>query len=189
MEVHPRLPEAVAAALEALFHGAADAHELRPGLLHDVAQAPHGLAVGHEVVHHQHPVPGVEPLPADQKGDLLFISIREDVALIQAALDVVALGLFGEDHGLAEVAGHHGRQGDAAGLGGEDDIHAVHVEVPSQLLGDVVHQLRVHAVVQESVHLDDVSREDLTLLDDAVFQLLHSAFLLISYGYPSYYVE
>ena len=172
-QVHPGGPEAVAAPLEALLHGAADADQRGPGVLHDLAQSPHGLAVGHEVVDDQDPVVRGEPVLGHQQGDPLFIGIGIDVALIEAALDVVALGLLGEDHGLVEVAGHDGGKGDAAGLRGEDHGDIVHVEELPKFLGDVIHQLRVDAVVQKAVHLDDVAGQHLALFHDAVFQLLH----------------
>ena len=69
--------------------------------------------------------------------------------------------------------GHDGGQGDAAGLGGEDHGDLVHVEVLAELLGDVVHQFGVNAVVQEAIHLDDVAGQHLALFHDAVFQFLH----------------
>ena len=71
------------------------------------------------------------------------------------------------------MLGHDGGQGDAAGLGGEDHGDLVHVEVLAELLGDVVHQLRVDAVVQEAVHLDDVAGQHLALFHNAVLQFLH----------------
>ena len=72
-----------------------------------------------------------------------------------------------------EVLGHDGGQGDTAGLGGEDHGDIIHVEVLAELLGNVVHQLRVDAVVQEAVHLNDVAGQDLALFPDAFLQFLH----------------
>ncbi|SCI96105.1 Uncharacterised protein [uncultured Blautia sp.] len=72
-----------------------------------------------------------------------------------------------------EVVGHDGGQGDAAGLGGEDHGDLVHIEVFAELLCDMVHQLRVDAVVQKTIHLDDVAGQHLALFHDAVFQFLH----------------
>ena len=46
-------PETVAATLKALFHGAADTHQRGAGGGDNVAQAPHGLAVGHEIVNNK----------------------------------------------------------------------------------------------------------------------------------------
>ena len=77
-----------------------------------------------------------------------------------------------------EVPGHHGGQGDAAGLGGEDHGHLVHVKVAAKLLGDVLHQLCVNAVVQKAVHFDNVAGQYLALLGNAVLQFLHKRLLL-----------
>ena len=159
--------------LEALFYGHADADELGAGLADDVDQAAHGLAVGHEVVDDEHPVVGPDPVLGHQEGDLLLICIGEDVALVQAALDVVALGLLGEYHGHAVALGADRRQGDAAGLGGEDHGDIAHVEQAGEFVGDPAHQGGVHPVVQEAVNLDDAAGQDPALAEDAFFQLLH----------------
>ena len=165
--------QTVAAALEALFHGAADAHQGGAGGGHDVAQTTHGFTVGHEVINDEDLIVRGEPLLAYQQGDLLLVGIRVDVALIEAALDVVALGLLGEDHGLVEVVGHDGGQGDAAGLGGENHGDLIHIEIFAEFLGNMAQQLRVDAVVQKTIHLDDVAGQHLALFHDAVFQFLH----------------
>ena len=182
-EVIAGFAEAVAAVLEALFDGHADADELGAGLADDVDQAAHGLAVGHEVVDDEHPVVGPDPVLGHQEGDLLLICIGEDVALVQAALDVVALGLLGEDHGHAVPFGADGGQGDAAGLGGEHQGDLADVEQPGELVGDVAHQGRIDPVVQKSVDLDDAAGQDPALAEDAIFQRLHgvTSFLFAVY--------
>ncbi len=78
-----------------------------------------------------------------------------------------------------EVVGHDGGQGDAAGLGGEDHGDLVHIEMFAEFLGDMAHQLRVDAVVQKTVHLNDVAGQNLALLDDALFQFLHIVLSLV----------
>ena len=173
LQIHAGSPQAVTAALEALLHGAADANQSGAGGIHDVAQAAHSLAVGHEVIDDEDLIVGGDPLLGHQQRDLLLIGVGEDVALVQAALDVVALGLLGKDHGLVEVLGHDGGQGDAGGLRREDHGDFIHVEVLAELLGDVGHQLRVDAVIQKAVHLDDVAGQHLAFLHDAVLQFLH----------------
>ena len=85
------LAQAVTAVLEALFHRDADADELGPGLPHDVAQAAHGLTARHEVIDDEDLVRGAEPLLGDKQRDLLLIGIGKNIALVEAALDVVAL--------------------------------------------------------------------------------------------------
>ena len=70
LQVHTRGPQPVAAALESLFYRAADAHQRGTGGVDDVAQAPHGFAVGHEVVDNQDLVVGGEPLLGQEKMSL-----------------------------------------------------------------------------------------------------------------------
>ena len=57
---------------------------------------------------------------------------------------------------------------DAAGLSGEDHGDLIHVEMLAELLGDMSHQFRVDAVIQEAVHLNDVAGQHLALFDDAL---------------------
>ena len=88
-----------------------------------------------------------------------------------------------------EVVGHDGGQGDAAGLGGEDHGHLIHVEVLAELRGDVIHQVRVDAVVQKAVHLDDVAGQHLALFHDALFQFLHGNFPLDLYFFTKFMIK
>ncbi|MPM74249.1 hypothetical protein SDC9_121234 [bioreactor metagenome] len=59
--------------------------------------------------------------------------------MIKTALDIVALGLFGKDHGLAEVLSADSCQSNAAGLGREDHGDLIHVKIPAEFLGYVDH--------------------------------------------------
>jgi len=93
--------------------------------------------------------------------------------LIQAALNIVALGLLGEDHGLMETGGNGSGKSNAAGLGGENHGDLIHIEIFAEFLGNMAQQLRVDAVVQKTIHLDDVAGQHLALFHDAVFQFLH----------------
>jgi len=53
---------------------------------------------------------------ADDQRDLLFIGIRKDLALVQSALDVIALRLLGEQHGNTVFLSADRGQSDAACL-------------------------------------------------------------------------
>ena len=134
------LTQAVTAVLEALFHRDADADELGPGLLHDVAQAAHGLTARHEVIDDEDLVRGTEPLLGDKQRDLLLIGIGKNVALIEAALDVVALGLLGEHHRHAEGLRADCGQGDAAGFGRQHKGDVLAGKHAPEFLRDLLHQ-------------------------------------------------
>ena len=163
--------------LEALLHCHANAHQLSPGGLDDVDEALHGIALGHEVVDDQHPVLGTQPLLGHDEGHFFLIGIGEDLALIQAALDIVALGLLGEHHGNAVFLGTHRGQRDAAGLRRQHHGDVLHIEILGELIGQLAHKGGVHPVIQETVHLDDVAGQDLTFPADALLQQFHK-FLL-----------
>ena len=165
--------EAVTAALEALFHGDADAFELRARLVDDIDKALHGEAVGHEVVDDEHVVVRVQPLLRDEQRDSLLVGVGEDLALVQAAFDVVALGLLGEEHGDAVLLRADGRKRDAAGLRRQNDSDLAGVEILGELVRNVLEQTGVDAVVEETVDLDDVAGQDSALAADALLKKLH----------------
>lgn len=83
-----------------LSTAAADAQQLGARSGNNVAQAAHSLAVCHEIIDDEHPVAGGEPFLAYQQSDLFLVGIRVNIALVQAAFNVVALCLFGEVMGL-----------------------------------------------------------------------------------------
>ena len=62
MQVDARGTQLVAAALEALFNGAADADQLCTGCLNDLTQTAQRFAAGKEIVDDQNAVAGVDPL-------------------------------------------------------------------------------------------------------------------------------
>ena len=167
------LAQAVAAVLEALFHRDTDADELGPGLPHDVAQAAHGLTARHEVIDDEDLVRGTEPLLGDEQRDLLLIGIGKNIALIEAALDVVTLGLLGEHHRHAEGLRADRGQGDAAGFGRQHKGDVLAGKHAPEFLRDLLHQWHVDAMIQETIHLHNVSGQDLAFLPDPFLQKLH----------------
>ena len=74
--------QAVAAILEALLHGDADTDQRGAGLVHDVDEAAHGVALGHEVIDDEHTVIGVDPVLRNQQGHFLLIGVGKNIALV-----------------------------------------------------------------------------------------------------------
>lgn len=68
MDIVALFPQIIASVLEALFHGDTDAHELSPGLFHDVDKPVYGVALGHKVVDDEDLILGLEPLLGHQQG-------------------------------------------------------------------------------------------------------------------------
>ena len=105
------------------------------------------------------------------KGNL--VGVGEDLALVQAAFDVVALGLLGKEHGDAVLLRADGRKRDAAGLRRQNDSDLAGVEILGELVRNVLEQTGVDAVVEETVDLDDVAGQDSALAADALLKKLH----------------
>ena len=115
----------------------------------------------------------VQPLLRDEQRDSLLVGVGEDLALVQAAFDVVALGLLGKEHGDAVLLRADGRKRDAAGLRRQNDSDLAGVEILGELVRNVLEQTGVDAVVEETVDLDDVAGQDSALAADALLKKLH----------------
>ena len=124
---------------------------------------------GHEVVNDQNAGAGGQPLLGKNQGDLFLIGVGHDLALVEAALDIVGLGLLGENHGLAPFESADGSQGDAAGLGGEDHVHLRQVKDPGEFVRQLAHEGAVYTVIQKAVNLDDTAGQNLALAADSIF--------------------
>ena len=71
------------------------------------------------------------------------------------------------------MVGHYGGQCDAGGLRGENHSHLIHIEVFAKLHGNMFHEFRINAVVQKTIHLNNVAGQNLALFYNALPQLLH----------------
>ena len=72
-----------------------------------------------------------------------------------------------------EIGSHSGGQSNAAGFCREDHGDLVHIKILAEFLSDPGQQSGVDAVVQETVHLDDIAGQNLALFYDPLLQLLH----------------
>ena len=120
---------------------------------------------------------GSEELLGDD--DIIDFLVGEglDLRLVVVVVQVDAHGLFGEHHRHVELAGHHSRDADAAGLDGEHLVDGFAVEQALPLLCHLAEQRDVHLMVDEAVHLEHVALTDDAVFADAVFQHFHSSSL------------
>ena len=132
------------------------------------------MAAGKESGDHERTVARVQAFLGDEQRDLLLVGIGKDLTLIQAALDVVALGLFRIHHGLAVPVRADRGKGNAAGFSCQNEIYFVEIKEFLEFISDASHKRTVDAVVEKPVDLYNVSGQNLALLDDAILQLLHS---------------
>ena len=140
-------------------------------------QTHQGAAVGQEVVDDENVVLGGEELLGDD--DIINFLVGEglDLRLVVVVVQVDAHGLFGEHHRHVELAGHHSRDADAAGLDGEHLVDGLAIEQALPLLCHLAEQRNVHLMVDEAVHLEHVALTDDAVFADAVFQHFHSSSL------------
>ena len=132
-----------------------------------------GVALGHEVVDNQHLVIGLQPILSHQQGNLLFVGVGKDFALIQATLDIVAFCLLGKHHGHAVALGAYSGKGNATGLGGQHQSNVADVKILGKFVCDLAHKGGVYPVVQKTIHLDDISRKHPAFLANPILQQLH----------------
>ena len=164
----------VSSADEAIAHIAAHSTHHSDAIITENAQTAQRFAARQKIVDHEHAVAGMDPLLGDEQRDLFLVSIGKNLTLIQAAFDVVALGLFRINHGLAVPVRANRGKGNAAGLCGQNEIYVVEIKTFFEFICDASHKRTVDAVIEKPVDLYNVSGQNLALLDDAILQLLHS---------------
>ena len=152
--------------------------QLGAGGLDDLAEAAQRFAAGKEIVDHEHTVTRVQPFLGDEQRDLFLVSIGKNLTLIQAAFDVVALGLFRINHGLAVPVRANRGKGNAAGLCGQNEIYVVEIKIFFEFICDASHKRTVDAVVEKAVDLDDVAGQDLAFAANAFLEQFHGTVLL-----------
>ena len=163
----------LAALLEALLDGDADALHGGTGLLGQLQQTHQSAAVGKEVVDDEDVVLRGEELLGDDDVVNFLVGEGLDLRLVVVVVEVDAHRLFGEHHRHVELAGHHSRDADAAGLDGEHLVDGLARKQALPLLGHLPEQRDVHLVVDEAVHLQHVAFADDAVFADAVFQHFH----------------
>ena len=119
-----------------------------------------------------------QPLLGDEQRDLLFVGVGEDLALVKAAFDVVALGFLGKEHGHAVLLRADRGERDAAGLRRQHDGDLAGIKILGELVCDILEQTGVDAVVEKTVDLDDIAGQDLALAPDTLLNQLHGIPLL-----------
>ena len=163
-------PQLGAAGLEAFLDADADAGDRAPGLLADVQQAFHGFAVGQKIVQDQHPVGRAQELFGQRDLIIAAIGIGVYGGGENVAVDVAALGFFGEHDRDAEMPRRHAGDGDAGRLDRQDLVDAVVFKNAVEFGPDRIQQLDVQLVVQKTVHLQHIAGADLPLLQNTLFQ-------------------
>ena len=92
---------------------------------------------------------------------------------VDLAVDVLVLGLLGEDDRHVEMPRGHAGDGDAGCLDGQNLVDTVVLEDAVELLADLVQQVYVQLVVQKAVDLQDIAGTNLALLHNTFLQKFH----------------
>ena len=92
---------------------------------------------------------------------------------VDLAVDVLALGLLGEDDRHVEMTRRHAGNGDAGRFNRQDLVDAVVLEDAVKFLADLIQQIDVELVVQEAIDLQHIAGTNLTLLHNTFLQKFH----------------
>ncbi|MNP30745.1 hypothetical protein D3C76_1238320 [compost metagenome] len=128
------------------------------------------MAVGEEVVHHQHVVGAGQVLGGNGDGAFGLLGEGEHLGDQQVALQGQRLELAGEDHRNAQLQAGHDRRGDAGSLDGDDLGDALALEAFGEFMADLLHQQRVDLVVEEGVDFQHLFGENDAFAADFVFE-------------------
>lgn len=78
--------------------------------------------------------------------------------------------LLYEDHRqLHDITYHNGR-GDTARLDGHDLVYLTILKTTDKFLGDLIHQHRVHLMIDKTIHFKDTAGITAAVLQDALLQ-------------------
>ena len=168
----------LAALLEALLDGDADALDGGPGLIGQFQQAHQGAAVGQEIVDDEDMVFRGEELFGDDDVIDLFVGEGLDLGLVIVVVQIDAHGLFGKDHRHIELAGDHCCNADAAGFNGQHFVDGLACKQALPLFCHLAEQRDVHLVVDEAVHLQHVALAHDAVLANPIFQQFHFSLFL-----------
>ena len=164
----------IAASLETLLHGDADARDDGAGLLAEADQAVQRLAVRQEIVDEQHVLAGIQILLRDDDRKLLLLGEGVDGGDILVAVEVDGLRLLGEhDRHVIEMLGRAAGDADAGSLDGQDLVDLLACEMLGPCRSHTVEQAHITLVVKKRVHLEHVAFLDCSLALNALFEFLH----------------
>lgn len=172
LDIVSHLPQAVAAALETFLDDESHACYGRTGLSCEVYHAHGGVAVGEEVIDEDDAVGGGEEVAADAYGVGAVLGEGVDFGN-EHVIHRARLFLLDEDHRqLPDVAQHDGG-GYAAGLDSDYFVVVCVLKSAAEFAGNLVHQVRVELVVEETVHLEYAARQGASVLKYAFIEQFH----------------
>ncbi len=164
----------VAATLESLLHGDADAGHARACLTAQADQTVQRLAVRQKIIDEQHVLAGVQILFRHNDGELLLLGEGIDGGDVLVAVKVDGLRLLGEHHRhIAEMLGGDAGDADAGSLDGQDLVDLLACEMLGPCRSHTVEQAHIALVVKKRVHLEHVAFLDCSLALNALFEFLH----------------
>ena len=93
---------------------------------------------------------------------------------IKITVQVHAAGFFCKHGGNAKAACHRVGNGNAGGFHSENTGHPFVFEMLIKSIADLLQKRDIHLVVEETVHLEDIPLSDLSVLQDSLFQKIHT---------------
>ena len=111
----------------------------------------------------------------------LFVGEGLDLGLVVIVVQIDAHGFFGKHHRHVELAGHHSRDADAAGLDGEHLVNWLARKQALPLPGHLAEQRDIHLMVDKVIDLQDAAFQTFSIAENPLLQGFHNTFYLNSF--------
>ena len=175
LQMIARLAQDASTLLLSLLYGDAYSGDRSTSLLHNVDKGESRLSIGQKVIHNEHLILSIEV--GTRHEDVVHALVSEAVGMG----DILVIGavgrfaLLGKHHRhVVEVAQQHS-DGYSTGLDSENLSDRLAAETALELVCDLPHNVDVDLMVEEVIHLQDVSGLDGTLIHNLLLKEIHKA--------------
>ena len=174
-------PQAVSTWLEPLFNHNTYTSQRCTRLMYQAAQPLRGLAHGHKVIDHQHPVCCRQVFPGYADGIHPTLGIGADSRRILLCPSLVApRTLLGKDQRHLQPQGYQNRKSDTRCLNSQHFADMLALKPAGKFICNRVGQHRIDLMIQKRIHLYDSTGQSSPLPANPLLQKLHALILLNS---------
>ena len=163
----------ITAGLEALLNADADPADLGSGLLAQIHQPVHCLAVGQEVIDDQQSVISMQVCLGHCDLVIPAIGVGMHCGFIYVRPEVGGPGFLGKDNRDMEMIGCHAGHGNAGSFNCQ---HPGNADIPESLMkirADMIHKFHIDLMIQKAVHFQNIARQNSAFLQNSFLQFFH----------------